>query len=188
MGNESKYAGLAKHSRDNNEFTKECLKTAIKEMAKTQEYKDISVTKLCERAGVSRMAFYRNYNIVSDVYYELAYDLNNEMIAAAGSPFRLGTSKEWYLKVFNLVEKNKDSLSLMFQENFQYQWMRIVNSLAVHDKSFSQEKTFQRIMWCGGFENAIASWLKNDLTPSAEEMAEYCITYLPHLLLSDEEE
>lgn len=182
MGNESQYRGLRQHSKESNDFAKECLKTATLELSKTKDYKDISITELCRKAGVSRMAFYRNYDVVNDIFHEIASDLNDEVVRTIGSPFRMRTSKDWYVKVFELVARHKDTMSLMFEENFQFEWMKIVNGFAVHDDSFSSEKKYQRLMWSGGFENTLSYWLKGGLKESPEEMAEYCIKYLPHLM------
>ena len=74
----------------------------------------------------------------------------------------------------------------MFCEDFQFAWMQVVNSLAVHDPSFSTEKKYQRLIWCGGFENIVSFWLSRDMAESPEEMADYCMRYLPHLLAEQE--
>lgn len=181
------YEGLRQHSRQANELVKECLKTALLELAADKDYKEVAVTELCRKAGVSRMAFYRNYSIVSDVFFEIASDLNQDLIAVIGSPFRQKTTREWYRKAFEIIGRRKDTMKLMFEENFQYQWMRTVNGFAVHDETFSAEKKYQRLMWSGGFENAVSYWLNSGLKESPEEMADYCFTYLPHLLAEDEQ-
>ncbi|MCR4955646.1 MAG: TetR family transcriptional regulator C-terminal domain-containing protein, partial [Lachnospiraceae bacterium] len=56
------------------------------------------------------------------------------------------------------------------------------NSMAVHSKDFKAEKTYQRLMWIGGFENVVAHWLKGGMKETPKEMAAYCIQYLPHML------
>lgn len=181
------YAGLRRHSQETNDLVKECLRTAMTRLAMQKDYKDITVSALCKEAGVSRMGFYRNYSVVNDVIYEIAYKLNSDVIAIVGSPFRNSTSLEWYIATFRLMADYKEEMALMFQENFQHEWMRIVNNFAVHSNDFSMEKKYQRVMWCGGFENAVAYWLNNGMRESPEEMADYCMRYLPHLLQTKDE-
>lgn len=168
---------------ENNNLTRECLKTALLELMKEKSYKDLSVAELCRKAGVSRMAFYRHYQVIGDLFHETAVDLNNEIIRAVGSPFRENTTNEWYIEAFRVIRSHKDEVSIMYQENFQFAWMKVVNSMAVHDPSFLTEKKYQRLIWCGGFENIISHWLNTGMKESPEEMAEYCIAYLPHLYL-----
>ena len=51
--------------------SKERLSGALLELLKTVPYEDITVQKISDHAGVSRMAFYRNFNSKDDVirYY-----------------------------------------------------------------------------------------------------------------------
>ena len=172
---------MTKENGQQESFARICLKEALLLLAEEKDYKDISVTELCRKAGVSRMAFYRNYRVVNDIFFEIANDLNNEVVTALGSPFRMNTTREWYVGVFELIGNHQATMRLMFQENFQYQWMKTVNGFAVHDEGFSSGKRYQRLMWSGGFENAVNYWLNSGMKESPEEMAEYCITYLPHL-------
>jgi len=178
-----RYDVLREHSRQSNAFVKECLKTAMIQLAKEKDYNEITITALCKRAGVSRMAFYRNYQIPNDVIYEIARDLNTYVINLVGSPFRCTVDRRWYIQVFESIALHREEMSLMFQENFQYQWMKIVNDFAVHDPRFSPEKKYQRMMWAGGFENVVSYWLNNGMTEPPEELADYCLQYLPHLLM-----
>ena len=51
--------------------TKSCLQTALIQLLDKKELSDISVSELARRAGVSRTAFYSNYQTVDDVLTEL---------------------------------------------------------------------------------------------------------------------
>ncbi len=185
MEENSSYVGLVEHSRQTNSFVKQCLKTAMIQMANEMDYRDISVTALCKRAGVSRMAFYRNYQVTSDIIYDLAKEINDDIVEIVGSPFRTSTTRDWYIRVFQYIKDHIMEMQLMLSESFQYQWMKIVNGYALHDPRFPAEKKYQRIMWSGGFENVTAYWLNNGMQETPEEMADYCIEYLPHLLNND---
>lgn len=54
----------------NREFTKECLYEALMILAGKKRITDISVRELTEKAGVSRMTFYRNYLTIMDIIIE----------------------------------------------------------------------------------------------------------------------
>ena len=185
MASSNQTSGLKKHSSESNALVKECLKTALLSLMKDRSYKDLSVAELCRKAGVSRMAFYRNYRIVNDLFLETATELNEKIIRAVGSPFRSGTTAAWYEQAFRIIREHRDEAAIMFREEFQFQWMKVVNGLAVHDPAFSTEKKYQRLIWCGGFENVVACWLNRDMAESPEEMASYCMQYLPHIVVSD---
>lgn len=185
MTDQNNYDALRRHSAEANALVKDCLKTALLDLIRERPYRDLTVAELCRRAGVSRMAFYRNYQVVNDLFREAATDLNQEILRAVGSPFRAGTSNRWYEQAFRIIARHREQAQVMFREDIQFDWMRIVNGLAIHDPDFPAEKKYQRLIWCGGFENVVAWWLNHEMDPSPEEMAEYCVRYLPHIPRED---
>ena len=50
-----------------NILTKECIVTALLRLMETQSYDSISITDITNLAGVSRMAYYRNYNSKDEI-------------------------------------------------------------------------------------------------------------------------
>lgn len=51
--------------------TKSCLQTALIKLLNKKDINEISVSELTRRAGVSRTAFYSNYQTVDDVLAEM---------------------------------------------------------------------------------------------------------------------
>ena len=49
------------------EFNQQCLYTALMELMKEKKFEKISIGELCDRAGVSRMTYYRSYNSKEDI-------------------------------------------------------------------------------------------------------------------------
>ena len=54
-----RYENLHRYSAESNALVRECLKSSLLTLMREKSYKDLSVTELCRKAGVSRMAFYR---------------------------------------------------------------------------------------------------------------------------------
>lgn len=53
--------------RQSNLEVRECLTTALVRLSESKPLSAITVTELCEMAGVSRMSFYRNYQSKEDI-------------------------------------------------------------------------------------------------------------------------
>ena len=53
--------GLISYNKELNFAIKEALQDALILLMKEKQYRSISITELCKKAGVSRMAFYNNY-------------------------------------------------------------------------------------------------------------------------------
>ncbi|MBR6940531.1 MAG: TetR/AcrR family transcriptional regulator, partial [Clostridia bacterium] len=46
---------------ESNNLTRECITTALLIIIREKDYDEITITDITEKAGVSRMAYYRNY-------------------------------------------------------------------------------------------------------------------------------
>lgn len=55
------------HSQKIKQDSQEYLITALLQLLETKDFNDITVTQVVKRAGVSRMAFYRNFDTLEDV-------------------------------------------------------------------------------------------------------------------------
>lgn len=51
-----------------NLFAKECIVSALLNLIYTKPLSSITVSELCEKAGVSRITFYRNYESKEDIF------------------------------------------------------------------------------------------------------------------------
>lgn len=56
------------HSKKIKQDSQTYLITALLQLLKTKDFTDITVTQVVKRAGVSRMAFYRNFDTLDDVW------------------------------------------------------------------------------------------------------------------------
>ncbi|MDR4933648.1 TetR/AcrR family transcriptional regulator [Companilactobacillus paralimentarius] len=55
------------HSQKIKQDSQEFLITALLQLLKTKDFNDITITQVVKRAGVSRMAFYRNFETLDDI-------------------------------------------------------------------------------------------------------------------------
>ena len=82
---------------------------------KTQDFNDISITEITTKAGVSRMAYYRNYtnkeDILNDYMTELIEDFKENRKQYEDSVYLR------YLLTFNFFKDHKDFLISMEKSN-----------------------------------------------------------------------
>lgn len=58
------------HSQSIKKDTKDFITTAMLQLLATEKLSELTVSQVCKRAGVSRMAFYRNFNDLEQILYE----------------------------------------------------------------------------------------------------------------------
>lgn len=59
-----------KHAQSVQQDTKFFITTALLQLISNYKLSNVTISQVCKRAGVSRMAFYRNFNELDQVLYE----------------------------------------------------------------------------------------------------------------------
>lgn len=174
MADESRLVGLRNHNESLNQVIKDSLQQALIILMKEKEYSQITITELCKKAGVSRMAFYGNFKSKDELLKVMVMQLNAYIISRSGSPFRQTTDIMWYEECFKSVKLFSSTLKLIFDAGFKDKYLSIITELVLHDKSISNEKKYQRIIWAGGIVNVIISWLDGGMSEPIEKIATFC--------------
>lgn len=174
MQNEKKLVGLKRRSSEINKIVTESLKEALILLIKDKPYEKITIVELCQKAGVSRMGFYGNFQTKDDIVKRIVIDLNKILVDRIGSPFRQTTDDKWYYSLFCIAKEYSDVLISLKNAGFLEEYNRLINDIVLHDTTISTAMVYQRIIWNGGIVNAIYYWLSTGMRESAEEMGRYC--------------
>ena len=172
--NEERLSGLRKHSEELNRVVIESLQGALLQLVSKKHYDSITVTELCRKAGVSRMAFYGNFASKDDIIKKIIHDLQTELFVRIGSPFRQEVTYNWYLDMFRFTAEKSDVLQSIFCAGYQGKYLELVNSLILRHKDMQPQDSYQRLLWSGGIVNAVVYWLSNNMTETPEQMATFC--------------
>lgn len=175
MTDKKNISGLIQYNKELNLEIRKAIQDSLYILMKNNDYNTISITELCKKAGVSRTAFYNNYDSKDDVMFSIVNDENNRIISEIGSPFRSTISLTWYQNLFYTIQNNKTFLKLMFDANFKYRYLSMINDLVLHNiNNITTEEKNMRILWAGGIVNRIIKWIEDDLLESPEELAIFC--------------
>ena len=68
---EKNHSALHKTNEESNRLTKQCIETAMLKLLKKKSINDITITELVKVAGVSRNAYYRNYDSKDEIVSEI---------------------------------------------------------------------------------------------------------------------
>ncbi len=174
MGTERRLRGLRKHSVESNHIVIESLKEALIILIKEKPYDKITIVELCQKAGVSRMGFYGNFETKDDIVKRIVIDINKMLVDRIGSPFRQTTDHKWYYNLFCLAQELSDVLISLKNAGFLEEYNKLINNIVLHDSSISINEVYQRIIWNGGIVNAIYYWLSTGMKETPLEMGKYC--------------
>ena len=57
------------------QFSRDCMVQDLMQLLQTKSLSNITISELTERAGVSRMTYYRNYNSMDEIFISYLKDL-----------------------------------------------------------------------------------------------------------------
>ena len=161
---------------DQKAFFQSCLYTALIELMDTHPYEKISIGDLCDKAGVSRMTYYRSYNDKDDIliqhldacFIEYLEDLklsnSHSIYDISCKYFSLLSGKE--KNFFTLVVKSGRTSILM--ERFYIYYQGLID-LLMPNKEIAP---YIRSYLTGGLYKITIDWINNGMDITEEEMAE----------------
>lgn len=162
--NENWLKAMQKANEDYRRTIREAIRTALFQLMKEKEFDKIRITELVETAGVSRSAFYRNYNSLNDV-------VNDELISFCHDVNEtLDFSGDTYLRdILNAMNERREQLAIIISAGMENRLLDSLNSL------FREEDLKYRVgyyIWTGIIYNIAMEWEKGNLGNDLDKIIE----------------
>jgi len=141
-------------------------------------FQNISVTELCARAGVSRMAFYRNFGRKEDIlihHLDSGFERYLEEVASMAS----GLPYDFALRFFRYFRKDRRFLGLLacsglqtiVLDCFDRYLERILEEVLHVGIDGSPAMRFEIEFVVGGLYKVLMAWISHNANPGPEAMA-----------------
>ena len=160
--NKKQLETLQKNNEETRNFIRSCIVFALMILLKDENIHNITISKLCTVAGVSRTAFYRNYKSIEDVLEDKIKELAMEIAGKIGSD----VYNNW-LMVFKAVDENRKDLESIVREGYQHKIYDVFMSMLPEGK---ENRNIQAI-WLSLIYTFMVKWIKEGEPKTAEEMA-----------------
>ena len=171
-------------------LTKRLLQDALLRLLENQSIESVHVKQLCEEAGINRSTFYRYYTIPKDVLLEI----EKELFSRAPGPRQFTSREEVRVRLeecFDFLYENADLLRVILRnisaDDLETMMDDFVRGLAEMDscKNIDPEKlTLISSYICGGSVHAIRRWLRDGVTGTPAELADFTMDILFNYLRS----
>jgi len=167
-----------KNNNSQNKITKESIFTALMILMEQKKFNEISITEIAKKAGVSRMAFYRNYNLMEDIiinYLDEFFEDYTKQILNSEKKDNYDNAC-MYFAYFRKHEKlitnlNNSNLTNLILERCTGFFHLLFENI-VCEKSHSPEKERYIIEFlAGGVYKVLIEWAKSGMKESDEYMA-----------------
>lgn len=149
----------------------EYITDALLYLMKKKDYKDISITEICEKAGVTRMSFYRNFESKEDILKKWVTAITDSFLAVSGISYKNDSTSDYFIKLFTHMEQHKAICFALYKADLIYivkqQFDRVF--LEIHKDEYDEYKSY---FLAGGIYNVFLLWLINGCKESPSELAE----------------
>ncbi len=156
-------------NEESNKITRECLRIAMFKLMGSEDFEKITVTEIAKRAGVSRLAFYRNYESKEALVSDLCSSLYTELSASLRGDRFQTNRKQWYVDFFRTIKENSDYFAVYLKANLKLDDGVILESVY---PSATVEEHYAKVAREGAFLSILTDWFNSGMRESAEKMGE----------------
>lgn len=163
--------------------SKNMLVDAMYRLMQKKSYNDITITELCEEAGLSRRTFYRHFQIPEDVLEYAISQIANEFFIIRSTIFAKDrTFHKLTVLFFYFWQQRIDTLMLFWKNNLYYYFWSIfsktLRQILSEDspERFTEDMIATYLFISGGLWQLMDEWLKEGACKSPEEMGNYADT------------
>lgn len=162
-------------------IVKESIYEAMSILLRKKPLSEISISEITEKAGVSRISYYRNFSSKLDILDQYLLEGINEYKKKHGLDKKKLSLKENLFHTFYVfkeqacylsAEKNPEIIRLIYQFSFEY----IEEAIKKHLKSQHQSCTAYDIsFYIGGITRVLSTWIHNNYVEDIPVLVE--LTY-----------
>ena len=160
-----------------NILAKDCMVTALMQLVEKKPFSSISISEITERAGVSRMTYYRNYASKEEIFEKHM----EEIVEAYKCDIRKIGNQENYashqniLHCFKYFDCYKGFISCILKVGMGNLLLEALSKYMVETYCTDEKDvklSYQLQAYAGALFNVYVAWLKNNTKESVEEMAD----------------
>ena len=162
---------------ESNKLAKECIVTALIELMKVRDYASITITDLTKKAGVSRMAYYRNYTSKEDIISKFADEVGTSIHQKLSSMFPKASVYDYFFELFAQLGTYNDLVLTAYQGGLgELIHTQITKNMALTfpPEGNSPVDRYRHVYLAGAFYNIFIEWLQNGRKESVADMARLC--------------
>ena len=179
---EKSLENLKRSNQESNAITRESLEISLLQLLDKKDLKKITISELVERAGVSRAAFYRNYESKEELLESIFQStVSNITKSLEGYNFKTDLYQIW-VYLFKEAKKEARIISLAVDYNFEKLLTKAVYEF-LEKRSKSQKSqdpaSYLNSFLSSAIVSVLAKWIKDGMKVPAEKMASLGLPLFP---------
>lgn len=160
-----------------NVLLKEYLFTALIKLMDQKDFKDIKITEIAKKAGVSRMTYYRTYSSKEDIMIQYMEDQSRHIILLLEEHPEYHT-EEIYCLFYSYFKEQAHLMTYLYKAGLLNEVIHRLTSFVTqtYERSNSHlldksQKSYEINFISGGLFLLLKHWIESGLKETPEEMA-----------------
>lgn len=169
-------------------LTKRLLQEALLRLMNEKPLEKITITELCEEAGINRTTFYRHFNIPNDVLT----DMKMEFYSRLNNSIRLSSAKNipsYIEELMSYLYEHSELLKIFLQNSSSDDFIHLANG--VFEKFLETKNRFAEIFdsddenlklissyIAGGSYFMLCHWLLEDIQKTPKEITDLIFSFM----------
>lgn len=140
-------------------------------LLKKKEFKDISITEICKKAGVTRMSFYRNFESKEDILLKRVRDVTDSFLKESSISYKNDTLSSYFVKLFTHMKQQTELCKALYKAGLIHMIKAEFDQVFL--STYRQEyDEYKSVFLAGGIYNVFLFWFINDCRDNPEVLAE----------------
>ncbi|KAA8827032.1 TetR/AcrR family transcriptional regulator [Bifidobacterium tissieri] len=173
-------ATLRRNNEESNAFVRACIESALIQLMESKPFSSITVTDIARRAGVSRNAYYRNYDSKEAILFEYLNGLITTIDVTMTKYDPLTQTREAWIALLGEVRGIAPQYRLLLEVGYGE---RIVDAMQRNmnrgPASAEAGPRYASRYWAGAICAVLEQWVKDGMTVPESELADI-MTALMH--------
>lgn len=140
-------------------------------LLKKKEYKDISITEICKKAGVTRMSFYRNFESKEDILLKKVQTVTDSFLKESGISYKRDTVSNYFVKLFTHMQQQKDLCTALNKAGLIHMIKNEFDRVFLNAYKYVYDE-YKSLFLSGGIYNVFLFWFINDCKDNPEVLAQ----------------
>lgn len=171
--------------KEKRQHTKQIISLAMYELLLKKSFDEVSVKDICQKAGISRMTFYRYYTTKDDIFVDFSDERFAEFFDAVVR-YQNPTMEEFLLGMFYFIETNRRQLLISIKAGKENILLKQLDSYArylvlggkLSNIPFNVLNEHVIPFFVGGLFNILLHWIESPKREPPEEITKKTIEIL----------
>lgn len=139
-------------------------------LLKKKTYKDISITEICKKAGVTRMSFYRNFDSKEDILLKKVQTVTDNFLKESAISYKSDTISSYFIKLFTHLQQQKELCRALYKADLMYMIKDEFDRVFLNTYRWEYDK-YKSVFLAGGIYNVFLFWYTDNCREKPEDLA-----------------